>query len=154
VKIDPKRVEAIKQISFPRNKKEIQSFLGRINFLRRFVPNFNEMVNHIIDMLKKNHEVKWTIEAKESFSAYQRCIGRISILVSLNYDKEFFIFSFSSEHTIVVVLLQKNEENQGKPIASFSRSLRDVELRYSILEKQAYALVKALKEFKDYILHS
>jgi hypothetical protein len=78
VKIDPERVEAIKQISFPRNKKEIQSFLGRINFLRRFVPNFVEMVKHITDMLKKDHEVKWTTEAKESFLADQRGIGRVS----------------------------------------------------------------------------
>jgi hypothetical protein len=67
VKIDSERVEAIKQISFPRNKKEVQSFLGKINFLRRFIPNFVEMVKHITDMLKKDHEVKWTIEAKESF---------------------------------------------------------------------------------------
>jgi hypothetical protein len=81
-------------------------------------------------------------------------LGESPVLVSPNYDKEFFIFSFSSEHTIVVVLLQKNEENQEQPIAFFSRDLRDVELRYSILEKQAYALVKALKAFRDYILHS
>jgi hypothetical protein len=52
------------------------------------------------------------------------------------------------------VLLQKNEENQEHPIAFFSKALRDVELRYSSLEKQAYALVKALKSFRDYILHS
>jgi hypothetical protein len=37
VKIDPKRVDAIKKISLLRNKKEIQSFLYRVNFLRRFV---------------------------------------------------------------------------------------------------------------------
>jgi hypothetical protein len=58
VKIDSERVEAIKQISQPRNKKEVQSFLGKINFLRRFVPNFDEMVKHITNMLKKDHEFK------------------------------------------------------------------------------------------------
>jgi hypothetical protein len=71
-----------------------------------------------------------------------------------NYDKEFIIFSFASNHTIVVVLLQKNEENQEQNIALFSKALRDVELRYSSSEKQAYALVKALKSFRDYIFHS
>ena len=33
VKIDPKRVEVINNIPLPRNKKEVQVFLGRINFL-------------------------------------------------------------------------------------------------------------------------
>ena len=39
IKIDPKRVEGILQISHPRNIKELQSFIGKINFLRRFIPN-------------------------------------------------------------------------------------------------------------------
>jgi ribonuclease HI len=67
IKVDPKRVEAIDQINIPRNKKEIQSFLGRINFLRRFIPNFVEIIKLITDMLKKDNEVKWTTKAKEYF---------------------------------------------------------------------------------------
>jgi len=39
--IDPSRVEAIQNITIPRNKKDIQSFLGKIIFLRRFIPNFS-----------------------------------------------------------------------------------------------------------------
>jgi hypothetical protein len=41
-----------------------------------------------------------------------------------------------------------------QPIAFFSKALRDAELRYEIMEKQAYALVKALKDFRVYVLHS
>jgi hypothetical protein len=40
VRIDPSRVEAIQTLSPPRMKKEVQAFLGKINFLRRFVSNF------------------------------------------------------------------------------------------------------------------
>ena len=75
-------------------------------------------------------------------------------MASPDYTKEFFIFSFSSEETIVVVLLQKNEEGHEKPIAFFSRSLRDVELKYDILDKKDYALVKELKAFRVYVLQS
>jgi len=60
VRIDPKRVEAIQTISLPRNKIEIHIFLGRIIFLRRFMPNFVEIVKQITYMLKKNSKVKWT----------------------------------------------------------------------------------------------
>jgi hypothetical protein len=59
IRIDPKRVEALETLAIPRNVKEIQSFLGKINFLRRFVPNFAEIVKLITDMLRKNSEVKW-----------------------------------------------------------------------------------------------
>jgi hypothetical protein len=63
VNIDPEMVEAIKQNAHPRKKKDVQSFLGKIDFLRRFVPNLSQMVSHITNMLKKEHEVKWIVEA-------------------------------------------------------------------------------------------
>ena len=59
IKIDPQRVKAIQQIDIPRNNKSIQYFIGKINFLRRFIPNFVEIIKHIIDMLKKDAEIKW-----------------------------------------------------------------------------------------------
>ena len=123
IRIDPKRVEAIETLAIPRNVKEIQSFLGKIIFLRRFVPNFAEIVKLITDMLRKNNEVKWTKEAKASFSHIKKVISEAPVLASLDYLKEFFIFSFASEHTLATVLLQKNEEGFEQPIAFFSKSL-------------------------------
>ena len=52
------------------------------------------------------------------------------------------------------MLLQKNAQNAEQPIAFFSRVLRDGELKYDIMEKQAYALIKSLKYFRVYILNS
>ena len=47
VKIDPKRVIEIQDLTLPRSKKEVQYFLGKINFLRWLIPNFDEVVKHI-----------------------------------------------------------------------------------------------------------
>ena len=57
IRIDPERVKAIQTLSVPRSKKDIQSFLGKINFVRRFIPNFAELVKHITSMLKKNQRL-------------------------------------------------------------------------------------------------
>jgi hypothetical protein len=154
IKIYPKRVEAIDTINIPRNIKEIQSFLGKINFLRRFIPNFVEIVKLITGMLKKNREVKLTAEAKALFARIKKVINKALVLESPDYLKFFLIFSFGSEHTVVAVLLHKNEEGFEQPIAFFSKSLRDAELRYYIIEKQVYSMVKALKAFRTYMLHS
>jgi hypothetical protein len=76
------------------------------------------------------------------------------VLISPDYSKDFLVFSFASFDTVAAVLLQKNEEGREQPIAFFSKALRDAEIRYEIMEKQAYALVKALKAFRVYVLHS
>ena len=55
---------------------------------------------------------------------------------------------------MATVLLQKNPEGMEQPISFFRKALSDAPLKYNIMEKQAYALVKALKDFRVYILHS
>ena len=64
------------------------------------------------------------------------------------------VFTFASENTIAGVLLQKGQQGIEQPISFFSRTLANSKLKYNILEKQAYALLKAIKYFRIYILHS
>ena len=104
-------------------------------------------------MLKKNNEVKWTTKAKASFACIKKVISEAPVLAIPDYLKDFIIFSFTSEHTLATVLLHKNEEGFEQLIAFFRKSLRDTELRYDIMEKKAYAMVKVLKDFKTYVLH-
>jgi hypothetical protein len=59
IKIDPSRVEGILKIDTPSSKKEVQSFLGKVNFLRRFIPNLAETIKHITCMLRKGNDIKW-----------------------------------------------------------------------------------------------
>jgi hypothetical protein len=132
----------------------VQSFLGKVNFLRRFIPNLAKIIKHITYILRKENEIKWNPEAKKSFEDIKVALTRAPVLSSLDFTKDFILFSFASEHTIVGVLLQKDEQDFENAITYFRKTLRDAPLRYDIMEKQAYALVKALKEFRMYILHS
>jgi hypothetical protein len=128
--------------------------LGKINFLRIFVSNFVEIVKDIIAMLKKGNEVKWTVGARNSFDQIKMALTEAPVLISPNYSKDFLVFSFALFDTVAIVLLQKNEEGFEKPVSFSSKVLRDVELKYDIMEKHAYNLIKALKTFKVYVLHS
>jgi hypothetical protein len=154
IKIDPNIIEVTLKIDHPRNIKEFQSFIGKINFLRRFIPNLAELIRNITSMLNKDTKIKWTTEEKHSFDQVKQALTRAHVLISPNFTKYFLIFSFSSEHTIATMLLQKNNEDHELPISLFNQSLRDVALKYNIMEKQAFSLVKSIKYFRVYILHS
>ena len=88
----------------------VSYFLGKINFLRRFISNFAEMVQHIIAMLRKGNEFKWTAEPRESFIQIKKALTEAPVLISPDYSKDFLIFSFASFDTVATVLLQKNAE--------------------------------------------
>ena len=105
-------------------------------------------------MIRKENEVKWNAESRESFNLIKKALTEAPVLISPDYSKDFLIFSFASCDTVATVLLQKNDQGQEQPIAFYRKALRDAELRYEIMEKHAYALVKALKAFRVYVLHS
>lgn len=96
-------------------------------------------------MLKKDNAIKWNQDARNSFSNIKKALAKAPILISPDCTKYFYIFSFASEYTIAGVLLQKNVDNLEQPTTFYSKILRDATLRYEIMDKQAYALVRALK---------
>jgi hypothetical protein len=66
-KIRPKRTEAIVKIPPLHNKKSMQSFLRKINFVRIFLPSFVETVKPLKDMIKINEKFQWRPKEKDSF---------------------------------------------------------------------------------------
>jgi hypothetical protein len=67
------------------------------------------LVKHVIGMLEKGNEVKWTVEPRESFDQIKISLTEAVVLINPDYSKDFLIFSFASFDTVVVVLLQKND---------------------------------------------
>ena len=122
--------------------------MGKINFVRRFIPNFSELVKHITYMLKKDAEIKWTDQERSSLEDIKKAIMEAPTLISLDYTKSFYIFSFASYDIVATVPLQNYNEGLDHPIALFNKTLRDVELKYDPIENQAYALIKSLKTFR------
>ena len=56
---DPERVEVIEKIPLPPTKKALRSFFGKINFVRRFIPNFAEVARSISKLLKRDVKFHW-----------------------------------------------------------------------------------------------
>lgn len=61
-------------------------------------------------MIKKGAMINWTNEALEAFVAIEKAIKQALVLKAPNFSKPFQVFSFDSFHTVVVVMLQKNNE--------------------------------------------
>ena len=87
--IDPERIEEIKRISFPHNKKSMQSFLGQINFVKRFVPEFSQIVLPLQNMVKKNSVFKWGHNEREAFDFIKQSIGNAPFLTTPNFLNPF-----------------------------------------------------------------
>jgi hypothetical protein len=132
----------------------MQYFLGKINFVRRFISNFAEIVKPLQEMIKKDSNFKWTKERREAFDKIKEAIEEDPTLWSPNFDNEFILYTFSSNHLIATVLTQKNEEGEEFPISFMSTGLQGTELKYPSIHKQAFAVFKVVKHFQLYLLRS
>jgi len=135
ISIDPDRIEGIKKLQLPNSKKELKSFFGKINFVRKFITGFAEIVQPLNAMLKKDAKIEWTPVAKAAFEDIKEAISNALMLTSPDYTKPFYIYSFVSSHSVVVALTQKGEDNEEKPIAFMSAPLKDAQLKYLNTER-------------------
>src|SRR6185312_9060349 len=58
IEIDHKRVEAMKKVEAPTCKKDLQKFLGKVNYLRRFISNMSRKIDAFTPILRLKNEVK------------------------------------------------------------------------------------------------
>jgi len=86
VSIDPERVQSIKDVRPPINKKSLQSFLGKINFIRRFVPNFVERIKPLSTLLKKDVAFRWDDKTNKSFEDIKDAISQALVLISPDFS--------------------------------------------------------------------
>jgi len=83
----------------------------KIKFIRRFIQNFDDKVEPMNALLKKYVLFKWDNISMKSFEYINEAITMAPFLVNLDYYKDFIIFSFSFEDTIVGLLMPKNKDN-------------------------------------------
>jgi hypothetical protein len=91
IRVDPQRIVAILKLLAPTSKKEVQAFMGIINFFRRFAPDFVVMVKPIHNILKQDRSFSWTNDVENVFVRINKEINSAPVLVKPDFDKEFII---------------------------------------------------------------
>ena len=152
IHIDPDRIKDISAVPLPHNKKAMQYFLGQINFVKRFVPDFSRTVSPLQAMIKKNSNFKWGQGEYEAFNIIRQAIVKAPSLATPNFSDTFILYTFSSDRSYVAILTQANQEKAEALISFFSSNLQGAKLNYSDVEKQAYAVFKAIKHFRPLLL--
>ncbi|PKI71983.1 hypothetical protein CRG98_007599 [Punica granatum] len=62
IKVDPNKVKAIMELSSPSTVREVRSFLGRMNYIARFIANLTEKCQPLFHLLRKNAAFEWDDE--------------------------------------------------------------------------------------------
>lgn len=152
IEIDPNRVSAIQNFRAPRNVKELRSFLGLINYERRFCNQLAELTVPLLRLLKRGNRWRWTDIEHEAFQNLKEVFLKLTVLHHPKETEEYFVQTDASNHGIGACLFQLGLEGERKIIAYSSRTLKGPELAYSVTEKEALAVVYALRQWRVFLL--
>ena len=105
-------------------------------------------------MVKQSVQFKWNDVEKNTFSKIKTFVVHAPSLKSPDFEKDFILYTFASDDSLAAVLTQKEDGGDEFPISFMSTGLQGAKLNYPAVDKQAYAVFKAVKQFRPYILNN
>ena len=146
------KVKAVQQFPIPTTKRKVRSLIGFLNFYRRFIPGFAQKAAPITDLTSKSapNKVVWKQEHQKAFEELKLAITSFPVLRNPDFEKLFYLQTDSSDRGIGAVLLQMFEGKE-MPIMFLSKKLLAREQRYSTIEKECLAIVRAISVLREYL---
>lgn len=143
---DESHTSAIKEMKIPDNTKDLERFLGLVNYIGRFVPNLSNKTYELRQLLKKDVEWHWTDQHQNEFDSLKNILVDAPVLQYYVVDKPVVISVDASKNGLGACILQDN-----LPVSYASRSLTKAEQNYAQIEKELLACVYACEKFYCYI---
>jgi hypothetical protein len=148
IEMDPVKAAGVVEWPVPKNKKEVQQFLGFTNFYRRFIQDFSHHAHTMFDLTGAKVLFKWGMEQQTAFDKLQESITSTPVLMFADNSKPFRVEADSLDFATGVVLSQQSDsDGKWHSIAFYSKSLNAVERNYEIYDKEMLAIIRALEEW-------
>lgn len=147
---DSDKVKAVMELEAPRNAKGLRSFLGSVGYFRRFIEGFAGIAFPLTELIRKEASWKWEKAHQTAFELLRGRLSSAPILKLPDFGKSYVVRSDASDYATGAVLLQE-QEGELMPIAFFSKKLTKAEKNYTTTEKEALAVVRAIKEWWFYL---
>ena len=153
IEVDPDKIKAIIEMKPPRTEKEIRGFLGRIQYINRFIAQLTMTCEPIFRLLKKKVPIVWKEQCQEAFEKIKSYLMKPPIFVLPIPAKPLLLY-LSTTNTAMGALLAQylKETRKENAIYYISKKMLPYEEKYSPLEYSCVALVWATRKLRHYML--
>ena len=146
IRVDPRKVQIVKDWPVPANISELRSFLGLANYFRRFIHAFSTIARPLHALTRKEAVWHWSTACQSAFELLKEKLTAAPVLAAPDFSKPFEVVADASDFTLGAILLQ-----EGRPVAFESRKLTSAECNYHTPEKELLAVMHALNIWRCYL---
>ena len=152
VRPQEEKVSAIRNMSPPGDIKGIRRFLGMVGFYRNMIPSFATHAAVLTALTKKHARWKWTPDHEAAFDYLRFALTSDETMLNYpNLNKPYELYTDASDTAVGAVLVQRDDEGNARPIQFISHTLNDTQRRWPAIEREAYAIIHALKVLRPYL---
>jgi RNase H-like domain found in reverse transcriptase/Reverse transcriptase (RNA-dependent DNA polymerase) len=162
ISADKTKISALQTWERHKNTRQLQQFIGFVNYYRRFASNFTKRAENLYNLLKNltgnqktrsRKVLEWTEEHTESFNNIRKELEKNFFLKQPGDGDKLQIETDASNSSIASVvskIVEENGKRTVKPIAFFSRILKKSKTNYPVHEKELLSIVETFKKFRHW----
>src|SRR5258707_2903574 len=151
VVMDPIKVQGVMDWPQLTKVKDIQSFIGFVNFYQRFIWNFSEIACPLHTLTWKSKDWLWGTAEQQAFNALKNAITSAPTLTFPSRSGLFCLECDASNFTTGAILSQQQEDGLFHLIGFMSKSFSDMEQNYQIHDKEMLAIMCTLEEWRHFL---
>ena len=148
IKMEEEKVKGVLEWPTPKCVKDVQKFLGLVNYYCRFIEGFASIARLLHDMVKKDKKWEWTERQEKVFKELKDRFTKELVLAAPDLDKKLKVEVDTSDYATGGVLSMEVENRRWKPVAFLSKSLNKTKRNYEIHDKEMLAIIRGLEAWR------
>src|SRR5258708_6439092 len=149
--MDPVKVQGVTDWPQPVKVKDVQSFIGFMNFYQRFICNFSKIAHPLHTLTWKSKDWSWGAAEQQAFDVLKSAITSAPMLAFPSKSSPFHLECNASNFTTGAVLSQQQEDGLFHLIGFMSKSFSNTKRNYQIHDKEMLAIMCALEEWRHFL---
>ena len=150
---DPEKTLVLQHLEKPTDKTALRRALGMFSYFRSYVPDFARIARPLTDLTAKGapSKIPWSTEQDKAFDTLCNAMCNMPVMAAPRFGEPFFLQTDASDAAVGCCLGQWDAEHREHPIAYASMKLSQSQQNWSVVEKEAFAVIWALNKYKSII---
>jgi len=142
------KVKEVLEWPMPQGVKDVQKFLGLVNYYRRFIEGFAMVARPLHDLVKKDKKWEWMEREEKAFKELKERFTKEPVLAAPDIDKKMRMEVDASDYATGGVLSMECGDGLWRPVAFLSKSSNETERNYEIHDKEMLAIIRGLEAWR------